>query len=220
MASFCDEIYIYDDASTDHTLDICMEHFAVSGILPNAHWEKDRAMAETKSRKQLLKFARKYTSDNPFNWFVYMDADERIEFDWKTLEQLPLHVTGVKMKLFDFYITESDKNKPYTDREWIGPEYREILMAFRNIEKLQYIKPDQRSPIVPGRKHFAGYVRHYGKAVSIQQWENTCDYYAGHFPKYADKWKARKGKAIHTLSDFGRPLCRWKNREKYGIKLY
>jgi len=220
MEGFCDEVYVYDDASTDKTLNLCMAHSAVTGILPNKQWQTDRAWAETTSRKQLLEMAQKYTEADPHNWFVYMDADERIEFDWNKLTDIPLHITGVKMKLFDYYITAEDVSKHYTERRWIGPEYREILMAFRNIDKLQYIKPDQRSPIVPGRKHTSGYVRHYGKAVSIQQWEETCDYYAKHFPKYAEKWKARKGKAIHTRSDFGRPLCLWEEREKYGIKLY
>jgi len=218
MSEFCNEVYVYDDASTDNTREICHQHQIVSGLLENSNWDANRAKAETESRKALLEMARQFSSDT--DWFVYMDADERIEFDWKKLEKLPGHINGIRMKLFDFYITAEDVDQPYTKRRWIGPEYRNILMAFRNIPDLKYIKPDQRSPIVPGKIIVDGFVKHYGKAVSVEQWEETCDYYANHFPKYASKWKARKGKAVHTRSDFGRPMITWKQKEQKGIKLY
>ena len=50
-----------------------------------------------------------------------------------------------------------------------------------------------------------------GKPLSIEHWEQTCDYYVTHFPyeTYGLKWKARKGRAIHTASDFGRSLLPW-----------
>jgi len=59
-------------------------------------------------------------------------------------------------------------------------------------------------------------VKHYGKGFSVEQWEATCDYYIRHWSKYADKWRKRKGKAIHTEyeSDFGNKLIRWKDRDK------
>lgn len=218
MATFCDDIFVFDDASTDNTRTICGNHPAIAAMFVNNKWETNRAEAETSNRRHLLEGAQRYSPKT--DWFVYMDADERIEFDWKKLENLPEHVNGIRMSLFDFYITPKDVNKPYTQRRWIGPEYRNILMAFRNIPGLKYNKPDQRSPIVPGKIIIDGWVKHYGKAVSVQQWEETCDYYANHFPKYAAKWKARKGKAVHTESDFGRPLITWDQKEKKGIKLY
>lgn len=218
MSTFCDDIFVYDDASNDDTLKICMQHYAVSGIIQNSVWESDRAAAETTSRWQLLKFAQKNSPDT--DWFVYMDADERIEFDFKKLNYWPEWINGIRMKLFDYYITAEDVNEHYTRRRYIGPEYRNILMVFRNIKGLKYEKPDQRSPIVPGQIIVDGYVKHYGKAVSVEQWEETCNYYASHFPKYAEKWEARKGKAVHSLSDFGRPLITWEKKEQKGIKLY
>lgn len=220
MATFCSKVYVYDDASTDNTMNICLEHPIVAKVKLNPLWSIDREWAETVSRRELLEMAQELTDQAEDAWFVYMDADERIEYEWSKLSKLPRQINGVKMRLFDFYITPSDYKKPYTEREYIGPEYREILMAFRNTPGLKYNKPDQRSPIVPGPKVTDGWVKHYGKAVSVEQWEETCDYYANHFPKYADKWRARKGRAIHTFSDFGRPLCRWENREKFMVKLY
>jgi hypothetical protein len=53
--------------------------------------------------------------------------------------------------------------------------------------------------------------QHYGKSLSVAHWEETCDYYIRHFPfeTYGKKWTERKGQAIHTQSDFNRPLYAW-----------
>lgn len=218
MSQFCDEIFVFDDASTDKTLSICQKYPIIAGILENRMWSVNRAMAETVSRSQLLHYAKNMAPDT--DWFVYMDADERIDFPWDELINTPPSVNGIRMRLFDYYITPDDVDKHYSERKMIGPEYRSILMAFRNIPSLIYDKPDQRSPRVPGKIIEKGFVKHYGKAVSVEQWENTCNYYACWFPKYSGKWERRKGKAVHTKSDFGRELITWEEKETKGIKLY
>lgn len=55
------------------------------------------------------------------------------------------------------------------------------------------------------------YCQHCGRNLSVEHWEATCDYYVDHFPyePHGRKWSARKGRAIHSESDFGRPLFRW-----------
>jgi hypothetical protein len=76
--------------------------------------------------------------------------------------------------------------------------------------------PDQRiCTMIPGSKVVnSGYVKHYGKSISISEWESTCDYYIKYFPNYSEKWKKRKGKAIHSnLSDFDRPLITWDQKD-------
>ena len=125
------------------------------------------------------------------------------------------------MKLFDYYITPEDVGLRYSERKWLGPEYRNILMAFRNLPTLSYHAPDQREVGIgaQGRIVTAGYVRHYGKAISVEQWEATCEYYSRHFPKYSAKWEARKGKAVHVMSDFGNELIRWEERDEKGVDL-
>jgi hypothetical protein len=71
----------------------------------------------------------------------------------------------------------------------------------------------QRIPAnLSGNKAVQGYVKHYGKAISVEEWERTCNYYVHYFPRYAKKWAGRRGKAVHTLSDFGRPLIKWEDR--------
>jgi hypothetical protein len=55
------------------------------------------------------------------------------------------------------------------------------------------------------------YCQHYGKSLSVDHWEETCEYYMRHFPfdTYGQKWRDRKGRAIHTQSDFMRSLYEW-----------
>lgn len=219
MATFCDAVVVYDDCSTDDTLKICREHPIVVHTIQGLRWDSDRKRAEWQNRAHLLKCGKAVAG--PKDWFVYMDADERIEFDWKQLYHADKDTIGFKMKLFDFYITNDDISKNYNERKWMGPEYRNILMAFRNLPTLDYSSPDQREVHLrsKGKIIDSGYVKHYGKAVSVKQWEETCEYYSRYFPKYSAKWEKRKGKAIHTVSSFGLPLITWDEKEEKGIPL-
>jgi len=209
--SFCDALYVYDDASTDDTVKICKNHHKVKGLVEGKEWDINRPRAEWQNRQAVLNEARK---DKP-TWIIYFDADERIEYDFKGYQDYD----GVIMKLFDYYITEEDKDLSYHHRQWLGPECRNILMMFRNTPEVCYWCRDQREATLKtgARILSAGYVKHYGKAVSIEQWEATCEYYFQHFPAYSQKWLARKGKAIHTLSDWGRPLIKWDEKDKRGL---
>jgi len=219
LAGFCDMIFIYDDCSTDATFDICNSHPKVTKILRGDSWDIDRARAEYQNRMNLLTMAKAYAT--PEDWFVYIDADERIESDWSKLSNYSPYVPGVRMRLFDFYITPDDVDKHYTDRRMIGPEYREILIAFRNLTGIGYFFPDQRECSLPWNNTIIhdGYVRHYGKGISVDQWERTCDYYSRYFPQYSAKWERRKGHAVHTVSSFNNPLITWEEKETKGILL-
>jgi hypothetical protein len=125
------------------------------------------------------------------------------------------------MKLFDYYITQSDIDKHYSQREFLGPEYRNILIAFRNLPTLDFSSPDQREVHLrsPGTVLNEGFVKHYGKAISVQQWEDTCMYYSRYFPKYSAKWNKRRGKAVHTVSSFGNQLIKWEEKDTKGFQL-
>jgi glycosyltransferase involved in cell wall biosynthesis len=221
MATFCSEVYVYDDCSTDNTVDICNNHNVVKGIVEGSSWDQDRENAEFQNRQAVLELAKEKSDIQEDDWFIYMDADERIDFNWKVFEANHMRIDAIMMRLFDFYITEEDKDKHYSERTKIGPEYRDILFMFKCSHALGYFHRDQREcNMIPGtRIGVAGYVKHYGKSISIQQWEDTCEYYATTFPKYADKWNARRGKAIHTESDFGYPLITWDEKETKGISM-
>ncbi|MBN2841228.1 MAG: glycosyltransferase family 2 protein [Coriobacteriia bacterium] len=216
-AALCDAgIYVYDDCSTDDTALICRAHPAVIDVVEGVSWNPDRLDAEYQGRQAVLERA---LLDEP-DWLLYFDADERVEVD---LSRVPFsRCDGVAMRLFDFYITEADVDTHYADREWMGPEYRRILMMFRNMRGIGYSHPDQRECTLPAHARVCeiGDVRHYGKAISVDEWEATCRYYADHFPEpYRSKWRARMGKAVHVESDFGRPLVRWEDRDRLGLEL-
>jgi glycosyltransferase involved in cell wall biosynthesis len=214
LSEYCDKIYVYDDASTDNTVKICKTKEKVFGIIEAKNWSPNREVAETENRQALLKFAQQNAAKD--DWFVYIDADERIEFDWSLLKTIKAN--GIKMRLFDFYITAEDVNKNYKERKWMGPEYRDILMAFKNSDELKYNCLNQRQVTLPKNNRVVkmGYVKHYGKAISVKEWESTCDYYGKYFKAYSKKWLKRKGKAIHTISDFGCKLIQWHQKKQYG----
>ena len=175
LAGFCDGgVFVYDDASMDETVRLCENHPAVRRVIQGKVWNPNRPDAEFQNRAAVLAAAQEVAA--PDDWLVYIDADERIEFDWGLLRTYPQDVIGVRMRLFDFYITPEDADGDFRQRQWIGPEYRSILMAFRNLSTLAYNVPDQREVDLgrPGRVVEAGFVRHYGKSISVEQWEEPC----------------------------------------------
>lgn len=222
MKDFCSGgIFVYDDCSADNTAELCEKHPSVNKVIRGTIWDSDRAKAEYENRAVILNEAKKWATDA--DWFVYLDADERIEFEWSKLDDVEKDIIGIRMRLFDFYITHEDIKLKYYQRQFIGPEYRDILIAFRNLPTLAYKEPDQREVYLgsEGKTILDGYVKHYGKAISIEEWEKTCDYYSQHFPQYSEKWEKRKGKAVHTkYSDWGNELITWDEKEEKGVDLY
>lgn len=215
-APFCTEgIYIVDDVSTDRTVEIARAHPAVKVVIEVDSWDPDREKAEWYLRQLALTRAKQ--DSGPDDWFVYFDCDEFIyNFEHYELFNDP-QVNAIACKLYDIYITPEDKDGSYRERDWVGPEYRTIIFFFRNDPSLRYHLPDQRIVTLPdnvGRIPIHGDIKHYGKGFSVEQWEETCQYYIRYWPKYADKWRKRVGKAVKEdmLSDFGNKLIKWKDR--------
>jgi glycosyltransferase involved in cell wall biosynthesis len=219
LATQVDAIVVYDDASTDDTVDILRKHPKVALIVANQAWEKDiaaRKLAEGRHRGLLLDIAR---SELPHDWMFCFDPDERVT------GSLPSFVAGleadasdaVRVQLFDAYMTPEDC-APYAPdlpllhfREFYGPEQRDILMLWRNRPEIHFAEGHGRTPGGMERVKIDLHCQHYGKSLSVDHWEETCDYYIRHFPfeTYGRKWTERKGQAIHTDSDFQRPLYEW-----------
>ena len=214
MLGYCDRIIAYDDASTDETAAI-MAGFDHAQVIRGDNWRTDRKSEETRHRAMLLDRAKAAGAD----WCFCFDADER------PVGELPdMAADAYTLRLFDGYLTP--ESKPYKagrladlPRAW-GPEYRDIVMLFRP-DAARYDRPDQRAPTITGQVRDSGMqVKHYGKCLSVEHWEETCKYYAEHFPEpYRSKWQARKGKAIHHASDFCRPLYDWPEVVKMGVRL-
>jgi hypothetical protein len=83
-------------------------------------------------------------------------------------------------------------------------------MLWRN--RLEVIFDEKHHARGPARHRTRGfYCQHYGKSLSVDHCEETCEYYMRHFPfdTYGQEWRNRKGRAVHTQSDFTRPLYEW-----------
>jgi glycosyltransferase involved in cell wall biosynthesis len=219
VGSQVDAIVAYDDASTDRTLEILRSHPKVALIVANGVWEADvkaRRLAEGRHRGLLLQIAR---AQLPFDWMFCCDADERVIGDLRGFAAGPGagNCDGVRVRLFDAYMTPDD-HAPYRPdrallgfRRYFGPEQRDILMLWRNRPAIHFAEHHAREPGGIERTATDLYCQHYGKSLSVDHWEETCDYYIRHFPfeTYGRKWLERKGRAIHTQSDFERPLYEW-----------
>jgi hypothetical protein len=214
-----DAIIAYDDASTDRTLELLRSHPKVALILANGSWEPDvhaRRAAEHRHRQLLLQCAREHLR---FDWMFCFDADERVTGDLRGFVSgaVANQCDGISIPLFDAYMTPDDC-VPYHPgqellgfRRYYGPEQRDILMLWRNRQEVFFAEGHERQPGGISRLCCGLYCQHYGKSLSVEHWEETCDYYIKHFPfeTYGRKWLARKGQAIHTQSDFMRPLYEW-----------
>ena len=204
---WCDFIWLYDDYSDDDTAEIAER---VGGdritVIRGDRWRLNRVVEETRHRGLLMNEARAHGAD----WCLCFDADERLIGDMPDMR-----ADGYRFRLFDGYLTErcrveyASDELQYLPRMW-GPEYRDILMLFK-IDRAKYVGLDRREPMFNGRIEQSNmFVKHFGKCLSVDHWEQTCDYYAKYFPaRYQKKWENRKGKAIHTTSDFGRELFAW-----------
>ena len=207
---YCDQIILYDDCSTDDTVAIAQQAGGKRiRIIPGDRHRPDRQMENTRHRAILLNHARQMGGE----WCLCFDADERL-----IGELPPLEGDGFQFRLFDGYLTKDRQEMPeaggrlsLVPRLW-GPEYRDILMLFR-IDKAAYRGTGRREPLLDGEIALAPVmVKHFGKCISIEQWEETCNYYCEGFPgPFRTKWAARRGKAIHTMSDFNRYLFEWEH---------
>jgi len=224
LSDHVDAVVIFDDASTDDSVAIAKKHPLVKEIIVNKRWRKGRVWEETANRRLLYQRAKAYSPE----WFFYTDADERFEgkiYQYLTKEVAP-QVNGIKIQLFDAYITPKDQQpyrqgeRLYNFRKYFGVERRDILMIWRNVRSVDYILPDSREPSgVDGVIETKFFCQHYGKSLSIEQWEENCRYYSENFPAYSQKWKERMGKAIHVESDFGTELKTWQEVKKRPITI-
>jgi hypothetical protein len=216
-----DAIVAYDDASTDETVEILRSHPKVALVVANQAWEPDmaaRKLAEGRHRGLLLDMAR---AELPHDWMLCFDPDERVTGNLRGfVGGLQDDSDAVRVRLFDAYMTPDD-HAPYSSdralldfRKFYGPEQRDILMLFRNRPEIVWAEGDGRTPRGMKSVKTELYCQHYGKSLSVAHWEETCDYYIRHFPyeTYGRKWTERKGKGIHTESDFNRPLYQWGDR--------
>ena len=113
-----DAIVAYDDSSTDRTLEILSEHPKVGLVVANRSWEADieaRRIAEGRHRGLLLQAAREHLQ---FDWMLCFDPDERVTGDLRGFIE-GTHSSdydGVRVQLFDAYMTPGDQAPYQADR--------------------------------------------------------------------------------------------------------
>ncbi|NWB30675.1 ATP-binding cassette domain-containing protein [Pseudomonas gingeri] len=219
LSAFADYICVYEDASDDASRELLKSCEKVVLMVENDQWQTgidNRLLSETRHRGLLLEMARRYFE---FSWCMCCDADERYIGGLREYVTSPLELKpeAVRVQLFDAYMTRGD-DAPYRSgapllnfRRLFGVERRDILMLWQNRDTVRFAGLDAREPVVKGRIDVNFFCQHYGKSLSYEHWDATCDYYSTHFPwvPYGEKWSKRKGQALHERSDFGRELLAW-----------
>lgn len=192
MCEFCDHIYLYDDCSNDSSPEIYNSFPRVSAIR-NDKWNKNQTIIQGVQRSELFEYAKwKHPEAN----FIYLDADERIDFDFEAWDKK----SAVIMTLYDARMTKKDCRDFSKDdklkgfRKYFDPTPRQIPFIFNAQAKYQGVDCERHPQTDNTSQNVinAGYVEHYGKAISKQHWQDTCKYYADTIPIYAEKWEARK----------------------------
>lgn len=218
MAIFCERIAVLDEASTDLTRHICLSHPSVTCVETLFEFEEDPTR-----RREFESWGRQRPLDSGLRlypqaeWILYMDADERLvfdpeAFDWDSYD-------SASFRLWDYYITPDDVHQGWEGRTWIGPEYRDIPMLWRVTDDMRFSERILNNGLSRLHPH-AGDVKHYGKAISVAEWERTCEYYTSYQPEFfRAKWERRKGKAVHICSSFDNNLITWDERAEFGIPL-
>lgn len=220
LSIFVDKIYVFDDASTDKTAQICVNHPKVEGVIRESEWGmKEGYNPQGEQLQRLLQLAQE---EQP-HWFINLEADLRFDEDFlfaylKLLTQNKYD--AVAFEIYDFYITKDDCDKEYIGdlaslRRFCGTEYRSSILLFRNVREAYFPKGDYAQPygfdeakILKSQYK----VKHYGKAISIEDFERKVRFYMTYFPRYRNKWMKRQGKAVHDTSDFdylGAKLVTW-----------
>ncbi len=192
FASFCDQIYAYDDGSTDGTLEVLQDHPDVDGVFANPGAQPSKFPRRDKTRiawkmTRLFNFARKKSKATEKDWFAYADVDEK--FEQKLIQAIPEIVSqnkydAVLCECYEFYLTDQDQDISYNGdiesiRKYCGTEYRILPFLFRNISKV-FFATTAREPFGfdPERIwHSSFKTKHYGKAKGIDDYNQKQKWY-------------------------------------------
>lgn len=217
VGDLCDEAWILDDASDVAPPPDLGRSVKRVVLIRARNWSgAGGRLGEGLQRDHLLQRIKRAST---CEWILQLDADERLA-NPAALRQLTdeREVDGWVVPLVDFYITPDDAEKvdneaPDRVRLWFGIETRWTLALFRTVPRSYVSRGDVREPqgLVEKRVRETAVARidHYGKAVSITEWERKVDFYVAHYPEYREKWLSRRGAAVHRgTSDFGTALVR------------
>ncbi|MFC1651546.1 methyltransferase domain-containing protein [Patescibacteria group bacterium] len=229
MSKFCDEIWVYDDLSSDGTYEIAKKHPKVKKVIQTSkNWKPKKygivsdPLELGKKNQRLMDEASKKSGAD---WFVFMDVDEFLDED--LIKELPKMLQNQKhdaicLELYDFFITEKDKDKPYKGdlqaiRPYCGTEYRHQLFLWRNLKGLYFREGTHREPdgLKKSRTLYSHHkIKHYGKAKSIEDYKKKAKLYRKYRPQLnKSKFKFTKTAVRKDESDLGK-LITWDELKK------
>ena len=213
-----DAIVAYDDASTD--ADAGHSPQSPEGRAGPGKWvvgggHQGAPACGRPASRVLLQIAR---AQMQFDWMFCFDADERVTGDVGVSPDVrPSGCDGARVRLFDAYMTPDD-HAPYQPgrelldfRRFFGPGRTRHPDALAEPSAGDLRREHAREPGGLERVETGLYCQHYGKSLSVEHWEETCDYYIRHFPfdTYGRKWLDAKARRSIRQSDFMRPLYEW-----------
>jgi hypothetical protein len=217
VAAICSEAWILDDCSQEPAPAYIASRDMPVHLFRAREWSlHGGTFGEGAQRDRLVHLIRE---SGRADWVLQLDCDERLCMtqDIQRVAELP-DADAVVLPLVDYYITHEDSQDkdpahPERVRSHYGPEVRWTLVLFRPMPRVYVDRGDARDPqgFDVSRVHYEStpVIEHYGKSVSVEQWEEKCRFYADLFPVYREKWLSRIGKAVHDdVSDFGGPLIR------------
>jgi hypothetical protein len=217
LAGACDEAWILDDASEDLIPPALLKMLPRVTVLRAERWSGEGGrFGEGEQRDHLLQRIKRGST---CGWILQLDADERLDRP-RAVRELASRsdVDGWILPLVDYYITPEDEHvkdelDPGRVRSWHGIETRWTMCLFRTTRWLYVSRGDVREPQGLSRSRVARSsdctIEHFGKSVSVAEFERKANFYVEHYPHYREKWMARRGGAVHAgVSDFGTPLVR------------
>lgn len=208
------EVWILDDASTTWPpSNITGFDGLPTYVFRAAMWSGEGgSFGEGAQRDKLLQMMKR---DSRCEWVLQLDADERIANPAGLLALTRQDKDAWVMPLVDYYITPGDADlvdrcSPQEVRHAFGPEVRWTLVLFRLQSWTFVSRGDVREPQGFRRARIGRstiVIEHYGKSISVEDWDRKARFYIEHYPAYREKWKDRLGKAVHeSRSDFGHVL--------------
>lgn len=219
MAQFCKRVYVFNDASSDYTHQLCRLHPVVAQIISETKWDNNQEFVQSAQRNTLLEFAK--VQEPTESHFIYMDADERIcNYDFKDCKKYDV----VIMDLFNAVMTEEDDESMVhmpLKRKYYDPAARQIPFIFSRkamyhggIKCERYPKLPPPLPGVQPSVIKKGLVQHFGRAISHEEWDATCEHYINNVPVLAEKWKGEKERG--AIRKDIKNLKTWEEIETYA----
>lgn len=191
--------FFYDDHSSDGTKEFLLSHPRVIKVIDDEKekWSTDSWKMQNLQRQKICDELVAYCDPN--DWLFLLDCDEFMIFNKKALDTESV----VCLNLYDAVITKHDVDDHFLNRQWFEKFCREIVFGvkakdFRSVVSHRTIHT--KSGRAVGKP--VGSVKHFGKARSIEKFNEKCDYYVKHSPlsSYKKKWSSRKGNGLVEIN--------------------